>query len=279
MRKILLLSTMILVLSTNVWGQSISKQINDIKRSKEYLTAEATMDTQVKAYEIAEELLAKQIGEYISEKKTLKNAPNVIVKDVAGKAEKLQMSRGTMTRVFLFVKKSDVIAADNTRVLVQPQNTQLDNKKESLQEDCETVENSVPQKSIEMEQTVKKEDAPISTVEPLENDRPTLSGNESLRLKTAWKQTAIDELLASSSITDARAKMNRLRAELKLKRYGSPDNCKEPEKCFWIIFNENEEIITILGPGNSERTNFRSLTIDSLKNYSGLGAMWFTFAN
>ena len=72
--------------------------------------------------------------------------------------------------------------------------------------------------------------------------------------------------------------MNRMRAELKLKRYGSPDTCKNPVKSFWLIF-DGEEIITILGPGTADRTNFRSLTIDNLKNYSGKDAIWFTMSN
>lgn len=64
MRNLIILLTLILFPLT-VGGQSISKQINDIKRSSKYLSAEATLETESKAYELANELLAKQISEFI----------------------------------------------------------------------------------------------------------------------------------------------------------------------------------------------------------------------
>lgn len=260
MKKHLLTLALLLAVSAAALAQSVSKQINDIKRNGDFISAEATMDTEAQAYQVAEELLSKQLEEYVGEQKALKKAPNVIVKDVAGKAEKLQMSRGTMTRVFLFVKKSDVIAADNTRVFVQPKNTPA---KETVAKKKAEESKSAPQPAV------APQPAPVTEA---------TEGDQSLRLQKAWQQTVIDDLLACANVTEARAKMNRMRAELKLKRYGSPDTCKNPVKSFWLIF-DGEEIITILGPGTADRTNFRSLTIDNLKNYSGKDAIWFTMSN
>ena len=280
-----LISLVLLMLTTvTMMAQSVSKQINDIKRSKDYISAEATLDTQEQAYALAEELLSKQIEEYVSEEKNLRNAANVIVKDVAGKAERLQMSRGSMTRVFLYVKKSDVIAADNTRVLVQPKNAaSAKTEKNTTVVNKETPKKETPVKKVE--QTAKTtSDATVepAKVEPIQKQshfRPAGEGDPSRRLAKAWQQNVVDDLLACGNITEARAKMNRFRAELKVKRFGSPDNCRTPEKCFWIVFNDKEQIVTILGPGSDNRTNFRTLTADQLSNYSGLGAMWFTMAN
>ena len=224
------------IISLSALGQSISKQINDIKRSSHYITAEATMETEAKAYELAQELLGKQIAEYASEQKSLKKAPNVIVKDVAGKAEKMQMNRGSMVRVFLYVKKNDIIAADNTRILVQ--NVQNENADSSTEHDADII-----------------------------NDG-----------QSEWKQNTINEILRCNSVGEAKSLMDRLRTEMKIKRYGVPNNCKNPEKCYWLIFDEQENIITVLGTGSSERTNFRTKEMDTLMNYSGKGAIWFTLA-
>ncbi len=278
MKKHLLTLALLLAVSAAALAQSVSKQINDIKRNGDFISAEATMDTEAQAYQVAEELLSKQLEEYVGEQKALKKAPNVIVKDVAGKAEKLQMSRGTMTRVFLFVKKSDVIAADNTRVFVQPKNTPA---KETVAKKKAEESKSAPQPAVAPQPTATPQ--PTAVPQPAASPQPApvteaTEGDQSLRLQKTWQQTVIDDLLACANVTEARAKMNRMRAELKLKRYGSPDTCKNPVKSFWLIF-DGEEIITILGPGTADRTNFRSLTIDNLKNYSGKDAIWFTMSN
>ena len=133
MRNLIILLTLILFPLT-VGGQSISKQINDIKRSSKYLSAEATLETESKAYELANELLAKQISEFIQEKGGLQNANTIIVKNVAGKIEKMQMKRGTMSRVFLYVQKSDIIAADNIRVIENNSRKNVIEKSEKTEE-------------------------------------------------------------------------------------------------------------------------------------------------
>lgn len=260
------------IISLSALGQSISKQINDIKRSSHYITAEATMETEAKAYELAQELLGKQIAEYASEQKSLKKAPNVIVKDVAGKAEKMQMNRGSMVRVFLYVKKNDIIAADNTRILVQ--NVQTESQKSGTKSQ-QAPEEQNPQATTDFVPFAE----PIES-EAVENASPLTEHNADIINdgQSEWKQNTINEILQCNSVGEAKSLMDRLRTEMKIKRYGAPNNCKNPEKCYWLIFDEQENIITVLGTGSSERTNFRTKETDTLVNYSGKGAIWFTFA-
>lgn len=255
-------------------AQSVSKQINDIKRSSQYVSAEATMETEAQAYELAEELLSKQISEFASSQKSLKDAPNVIVKDVAGKAEKLQMNRGTMTRVFLYVKKDDIMAADNTRVLVQPQKSETsDDGEKPAREEKEKKK----QKKSKSGQTG---DVPVATVVPVSPETPVAGSEEGggTRLTASWQQTVIDDLLACPTVTAARGMLTRLRAERKIKRFGSADNCPDASTCFWLIFDEDGRVVTILGDGQAERTNFRTMDKDLLSNYKGRGAIWFTLS-
>ena len=260
------------IISLSALGQSISKQINDIKRSSHYITAEATMETEAKAYELAQELLGKQIAEYASEQKSLKKAPNVIVKDVAGKAEKMQMNRGSMVRVFLYVKKNDIIAADNTRILVQ--NVQTESQKSGInsQQAPEEQEPQATTDFVSLAEPIKSE-ADENADSSTEHDADIINDGQS-----EWKQNTINEILRCNSVGEAKSLMDRLRTEMKIKRYGVPNNCKNPEKCYWLIFDEQENIITVLGTGSSERTNFRTKEMDTLMNCSGKGAIWFTLA-
>ena len=93
-----------------------------------------------------------------------------------------------------------------------------------------------------------------------------------------WQQQAIDDLLACGNIGEAKAKLNRIKAEYKLKRYGTPDQCPSAEKSFWIIFGGDGAVSTVLGPGNIERVSYRDLRQSSLDNYKGMEALWFNFA-
>lgn len=256
-KKICLLLGLLLT-TTLASAQSVSKQINDIKRDTAYISAEATLETEAKAYELAEELLTHQIEEYIGDRKVLRKAPNVIVKDVAHKAERIMMNRGEMTRVFLYVKKSDVIAAQNTRVLVQPGNVKS------------TDENSGQPGTVVIE-------APAVPNDTAKND--TIAKREGTIEPPSWQRQVIDDLLKCATVTEAQSVLSRLQAEMKVKRYGRPDNCSHPDKCYWLIFDGEGKVITVLGPGIFERTNYRTNTTDNLSNFRGNGAVWFTLSN
>ncbi|MCD7898468.1 MAG: ApaG domain-containing protein [Bacteroides sp.] len=150
------------------------------------------------------------------------------------------MRRGEMYRVFVYVKKSDLIPADNVVTFVKPE--------------------AVP--------------------EPSEIDEPSGEdvSDETLKLNVAWQQAVIDELLATSSLTEVKAMLNRLKAEYKVKRYGNYNECNNPATCFWLIIDGNGSVQTVLGPGVDQRANFKTLQYDSLKNYSGSNAIWFTLS-
>ena len=269
-------------------AQSISKQINDIKRSDAYLSAEATLETTEKAYALAQELLSKQIEEYAASQKSLKKAPNVIVKDVAGKAEQLQMNRGQMVRVFLYVKKSDIIAANNTQVLVKsdsplpspPRGEGVDTPA------ITTTQTTVPTTAKPIAET------PIATTPvaatPASAEPTASKSDHSLPSGRAgegaagvgvpsWQQSVINELMGCATATEVQQKLNRLRATMKVKRYGAPDTCRKPADAFWIIIDANAQVKTILGPAdNGQRMNFRTGDYDALSAYTGMGSIWFT---
>lgn len=271
MKKLIVLSTLLLM-SITTMGQSISKQINDIKRSSKYLSAEATFETESKAYELANELLSRQISEYIQEKGSLQKANTVVIKNVAGKAEKLQMKRGTMSRVFLYVKKNDIIAAENVRIVG---NSTLANEPQKVSN------TEISSKNIETE--IEMLDTIVSNLEIIESADSILAVDEEDKVfiplsYPTWQQEIIYNILGCTSLSETLFIIDRYRAQQKIIRHGAGANCKNPEKCYWVIFDDNEHIITILGPGTDERDNFVTSEKDSLKNYSENGALWFTIS-
>ena len=115
-----------LMLTVPMWSQepSVSKQINQIKRNTQYLYAEATMSTYDEAAEVAYELLMQQVDEYIGSKKKLSSANDVLVKDIKQNSQTLDMRRGEMTRVFIYVRKSDIEGVSNVTMVSNGQDSE-----------------------------------------------------------------------------------------------------------------------------------------------------------
>lgn len=268
MKKIIILFVLVL-LPGAMMGQSVSKQINDIKRNSQYLSAEATLETEAKAYEMARELLEKEISAYIQENGALQSKNVTSSKNVLQKTEKIQMKRGTMTRVFLYVKVSELTEAGN--ILTVPENSS----------DVSTVDKE--QKDVEIKQEMDIVDTVAIDVDLL-SDSMIYDEEEEKRILAmsdypTWQQGVIYTLLGGTSLKQVLYLIDRFKVEQKIKRSGVAANCKSPEKSYWIIFDDSQHVITILSPGTEERTNFSTLEMDSLKNYSGKGALWFTLSN
>lgn len=264
--------------------QSDSKKINSIKRNPSYLYAEATMETEEEAFNTAKEALMTYIQEYIDSKKSLSNANSVIVKDIANRCERMQMMRGDMYRVLVYVKKSDIIPADNSET-IERSNTAV--MKDTVAVKTDTTE--LKQVDTMAVNTVAVDDG-LPTVDEI-NGKPNVFGNNNekevvehnavetaAKLETAWQQRVIDELLEASSLTEAKAMLNRFKAEYKVKRYGSYNECRNVGESFWLIVENGGSVKAILGPGADERTNFKTMIKDRLGNYSGYDALWFTLA-
>ena len=88
----------------------------------------------------------------------------------------------------------------------------------------------------------------------------------------------MESLLACDDVAAVRARLNRLKSEYKVKRYGTADNCPSVDGAFWAIFNAEGHLVTILGTGASQRIDYRTMQYSSLDAYKGMNALWFNFA-
>lgn len=243
MKKRTVLTALAFIFVLSVFSQeSDSKRINSIKRNNQYLYAEATMKDTQEAYETALELLKGYIDEYAQSKRKLESADNLIIRNVETNSQRINMKRGEMTRVFVYVKKSDILPAENPII----------------------IENS---SSEDVGEVAPAEVTPIT-------EAPT-DGDTSLKLPIAWQQQVIDELLECKDLTKAKALLNRMKSEYKIKRSGIRANCRNQADCFWVVGDSDNNLITVLGPGSGQRTNFKSLQKDSLENYHNEMDIWF----
>ena len=309
------LLALIIGVATMAQQESVSKQINQIKRNPLYIYSEATMATEEEAREVACEMLLKQVKEYAESKKYLVKADNILIKDIQTKSESLMMRRGTMYRVFVYVSKIDIEPVNNvtninssTGTTISTNNvvTKVTNAKptvEQKQKEPETVkkkENVVSKKKKEdyfsktkkVEPAVKSEPATVKSEPTTVKSEPVVA-NEKKEINTTkeietmnihsgnlpkWQQQAIESLLTCANVSEIINKLNRLKAEYKISGYGTADKCRSVASSYWIIFDTDGRLITILGMGETERLDYSSEQTSSLEKYRGMNALWFNFA-
>lgn len=245
MKQRLFITIGYLMITNFIFSQTNIQEINNIKRNKNCIYAEATLATEQEASKLAQELLVKYIEDYLKEDSLKGSYPNYVVKDIVGKSEKLLMNRGEMVRVFLYVKKEDVIPAKNVMTLQREITEQI-------------TEKNMKESSVQEKVQPKNE----YSTSPVVN-RPYV----------------ITELLNSKTAKDALATLDRLKSEYKVKRYGAYRDCKNISVAYWLILNEDNTICAILSKGDEERIDYVTNTHSSLKAYSGKTAVWFTLSD
>lgn len=111
------------------------KEINKIKKSSLYLSAEMTMPDKEEAMETALELLQMEVQRWVAEKKKRKEvASDLIITNVEQLTEALELPRGNMYRAFVYVKKSDVLVSKNTMITDMPSQPETSDKLRSTYE-------------------------------------------------------------------------------------------------------------------------------------------------
>lgn len=102
----------VLLVPVGVFGQVAymeeKAKVNKIKRSSQYLYGEGIAATVEEAMSMAEQSLKNAILAEIAENKELKNADQVLVNSIKRHSEKIQLKRGAMERVFLYVEKKNL---------------------------------------------------------------------------------------------------------------------------------------------------------------------------
>ena len=98
-------------------SEEAKKTINSIKKNSQYIYAEATAATQQDANDLAEEILYEEINSYVASKKKMRINPKIVINNRKELVSSLALPRGNMFRSFIYVKKSDVLAVENSEMI------------------------------------------------------------------------------------------------------------------------------------------------------------------
>lgn len=170
--------------------------ITDVKRNpSKYIYAEATCKTEEEAKDVAEQMFLENINEYVSSVKKLKSADDIVLNDQKGLRQVITMPRGTnMHRVFLYVKKSDIVAMKNPVVLTNAEKaTAVQPATVTPVEEAPVVQTKIPE--------VIKEIAQLKTVQQLSQSLKTMKQTgrimaydkyNNLKVKSEWYLVVYD---------------------------------------------------------------------------------------
>lgn len=220
----------------------LKSKVNEIKKSPDYIYAEATRETAEEAKSAAEEQLYNNINIWVAHEKDLRGAKHVVVAQTKSDYEEYQLQRGNMTRAFLYVKKSDIIAGDNVRVLdVNP-------LKEGEAKDDKAQQPADPQPVAADPQPA----APAVEISPL-----------------------VKELANIATIQAFGARLKELKAQGKVGVYGKYKELSDPDNCLLVVYNRQGTIEAVLTAG-AQRYNATTALPDALANYPGCAAIGFT---
>ena len=187
----------------------LKSKVNEIKKSPDYIYAETTRETAEEAKSAAEEQLYNNINIWVAQEKKLRGAKQVIVAEAKADYEEYQLQRGNLVRAFLYVKKSDIIACDNVRVLdVNPL------KEDEAKED-EAQQPADPQPAT-----------PAVEISPL-----------------------VKELAGIATIQAFGARLKELKAQGKVGVYGKYKELPDPDNCLLVVYNRQGTIEAVLTAG------------------------------
>lgn len=85
---------------------------------------------------------------------------------------------------------------------------------------------------------------------------------------------AVGIIAACTLYSDMAAKIQKLKTEGKIKSYARYSALNNPDNYYLVIYNKEGKVVAVLTPG-TERRNVKTNKTDSVKNYSGCGAIGF----
>ncbi len=252
--------------------------INSIKKSREFLYSDITMSSQEDANSQAVELLQRQIFTWAKDRAKNKNAGNVSLIELNKLIDTIMVRRANMYRVFAYVKKVKLVPLFCEWKLALIDNLDIDdvNDIEDLPEE-KSEELASDKESPEQEELPEPTDTILSQIS---EKKDTVANGEirSILRKSFWgkKGGVIEQIKKAKNFFELRQIMEPLKEKGDIKDYGKYATAEKPEECYLVVYDPAGNIKALLGKGDKVRPNLKTGRDDSIKNYRGCGAIWFT---
>ena len=222
------------------------EKINSIKKNKNFLYGEATVSSQELATTLAYEQLQNEVFSWLQN-------DSITIRDINRLADTVMVRIVNVYRVFAYVEKAKIksVPADTISADTIP-----------------TIEESFHEKAIE------KKDSTLFTDSVRQVIHKRFFGTEG---KMRQRQNdALLRIKKAKNFFELKEIMQPLKEKGDIIDYGKYATAKHPESCYLIVYDPAGNIRALLGKGKDERPNLKTGRKDTIKNYRGCGAIWFT---
>lgn len=277
--------------------------ITKVKRSPgTYVYAEATCRTEEEAKSIAEDVFLQNINEYVASQKKLRGANNIVVNNQKGLQQTVTMPRGSnMHRVFMYVKKNDIIPADNSVVLSKEEvaktetpapkaNTKTEAKVAAPTADVTTPKADVAE--VKTESAQPKTEVAEAKAEPKAEPKAEVKA-ETKATTTEVAASTLENIIPEKpqAIPEAAKKMatftnvktaavwlKDMKANGTVTEYNKYNAVADKEAYWLVIYDSHGDIAAVLTDGK-QRRNAATQKPDHERNYPNCAALCVKFAN
>ena len=236
--------TFVLVMGASAGDWRLEK-INSIKKNSAYLYGEATVSTLEQATTLAYEELQREVYAWLQN-------DSLSVKDINRLSDTVMVRIVNVYRVFAYVEKSKLKS-------LPPDNVKID-----------TVQAKVPS----VVKSFEKKDSTLFTDSVRQVINKRFFGKEGK--KRQRENDALLRLKKAKNFFELKEIMQPLKDKGDIIDYGKYATAKHPELCYLIVYDPAGNICALLGKGKDVRKNLKTGNDDSIKNYRGCGAIWFT---
>lgn len=284
--------------------------ITKVKRSPgTYVYAEATCRTEEEAKSIAEDVFLQNINEYVASQKKLRGANNIVVNNQKGLQQTVTMPRGSnMHRVFMYVKKNDIIPADNSVVLSKEEvaktetpapkaNAKTETKVAAPTADVTTPKTDVAEVKAESAQP-KTEVAQPKTEVAEAKAEPKAEPKAEVKAETKATTTevaastlekiipekpqaipeAAKKMATFTNVKTAAVWLKNMKANGTVTEYNKYNAVADKEAYWLVIYDSHGDIAAVLTDGK-QRRNAATQKPDHERNYPNCAALCVKFAN
>lgn len=284
--------------------------ITKVKRSPgTYVYAEATCRTEEEAKSIAEDVFLQNINEYVASQKKLRGANNIVVNNQKGLQQTVTMPRGSnMHRVFMYVKKNDIIPADNSVVLSKEEVAKTEtpapkaNAKTEAKVATPTADVTTPKADVaevkaksaqpKTEVAQPKTEVAEAKAEPKAEPKAEVKA-ETKATTTEVAASTLDKIIPEKpqAIPEAAKKMatftnvktaavwlKDMKANGTVTEYNKYNAVADKEAYWLVIYDSHGDIAAVLTDGK-QRRNAATQKPDHERNYPNCAALCVKFAN
>lgn len=252
--------------------------ITKVKRSPgTYVYAEATCRTEEEAKSIAEDVFLQNINEYVASQKKLRGANNIVVNNQKGLQQTVTMPRGSnMHRVFMYVKKNDIIPADNSVVLSKEEvaKTETPAPKANTKTEAKVAEpktevakaKAEPKAEVKAETKATTTEVAASTLDKIIPEKPQAIPEAAKKMTTF------------TNVKTAAVWLKDMKANGTVTEYNKYNAVADKEAYWLVIYDSHGDIAAVLTDGK-QRRNAATQKPDHERNYPNCAALCVKFAN